>query len=234
MRSHRARYRLLSRASQKARLSIVASLACVALHGCTNPPADKPQEHRRPFQIGIASWYGPGFHGKRTTSGAIYDQNRLTAAHQTLPLGSSVRVTNLQNKKSIEVLINDRGPFAKGRIIDLSYAAAKRVAIVGPGTARVLVEVLDDGGHGLSRIPERLEYTVQIGAFSSISNAVKLKQRLGHRYEDVVIESHMDHYRVQLGVFPSYAEARKYAENLKRAGFQPVVVERPLRRSGQR
>jgi len=229
MRSHRARYRLLARASHKTRLSIAASLACVALHGCTNPPADERQEDRRPFQIGIASWYGPGFHGKRTTSGAVYDQNRLTAAHQTLPLGSSVRVTNLQNKKSIEVLINDRGPFAKGRIIDLSYAAAKRVAIVGPGTARVLVEVLDDGGHGLTRIPKRLEYTVQVGAFSSMPNAVKLKQRLARRHEGVVIESHRDHYRVQLGVFPSYAKARKHAEKLKRAGFQAVIVERPPR-----
>ena len=94
-------------------------------------------------QTGIASWYGPGFHGKATASGKVYNQNELTAAHQTLPLGTRVMVTNLENGSATEVLVNDRGPFAKGRIIDLSYAAAQSIKMVGPGTALVRLDVID-------------------------------------------------------------------------------------------
>src|SRR5262245_46591175 len=88
-------------------------------------------------ELGIASWYGPGFHGNRTANGEIYDQNELTAAHRTLPLGSRAMVTNLTNGRSVEVRINDRGPFVDGRVIDLSYAAARTLGMVGPGTAHV-------------------------------------------------------------------------------------------------
>src|SRR5688572_27490296 len=94
-------------------------------------------------QTGIASWYGPGFHGKPTAGGEMYNQNDFTAAHQTLPLGTRVMVTHLENRNSTEVLINDRGPFAKGRIIDLSHSAAQMLNMIGPGTAMVRVEVLD-------------------------------------------------------------------------------------------
>jgi rare lipoprotein A len=94
-------------------------------------------------QTGTASWYGPGFQGKLTASGDVYDQNLLTAAHRTLPLGTRVRVTNLSNGRSVEVRINDRGPFVGDRIIDLSRAAATRLDMNGPGTAEVRVEVLD-------------------------------------------------------------------------------------------
>ena len=91
---------------------------------------------------GTASWYGPGFHGKKTASGEIYDQNRLTAAHKTLPLGSKARVTNLENGSAVEVEINDRGPFVEGRIIDLSRAAAGALGFVKSGTAPVQVELI--------------------------------------------------------------------------------------------
>jgi rare lipoprotein A len=92
---------------------------------------------------GQASWYGPGFHGKKTASGDIYDQMKLTAAHKTLPLGSRARVTNVKNGNSVEVEINDRGPFVEGRILDLSQAAAKALGFVESGTALVRVELLD-------------------------------------------------------------------------------------------
>ncbi len=82
-------------------------------------------------QVGRASWYGPGFHGKRTASGQCFNQNQLTAAHRSLPLGTKARVTNLQNGKAVEVTINDRGPFVKGRIIDLSRAAARQITMSG-------------------------------------------------------------------------------------------------------
>jgi len=91
---------------------------------------------------GTASWYGPGFHGKKTASGEIYDQNKLTAAHKTLPLGSKARVTNLDNGSAVEVEINDRGPFVEGRIIDLSRAAARALGFVKSGTAPVQVELI--------------------------------------------------------------------------------------------
>jgi rare lipoprotein A len=93
-------------------------------------------------QTGIASWYGPGFHGRRTSSGEIYNQYDLTAAHQTLPHGTHVRVTNLTNGRIVLVRINDRGPFVDDRIIDLSYAAARQIDMIGPGTAAVRMEVL--------------------------------------------------------------------------------------------
>jgi rare lipoprotein A len=96
-------------------------------------------------QEGVASWYGPGFHGKRTANGEVYDQYELTAAHQTLPLGTRVMVTSLTNGRSVEVRINDRGPFVGGRIVDLSYAAASVIRMVGAGTMPVRLEVLGGG-----------------------------------------------------------------------------------------
>jgi rare lipoprotein A len=93
-------------------------------------------------ETGLASWYGPGFHGKLTASGEVFNQERFTAAHRTLPWGSRVKVTNLANGKSVDVRINDRGPFGKGRIIDVSRAAARVLGIVGSGIATVRVESL--------------------------------------------------------------------------------------------
>ena len=91
-------------------------------------------------QVGTASWYGPGFHGKLTASGERFNQNALTAAHRKLPLGSEVKVTNLDNGRSIVVEINDRGPYKKGRVIDLSKAAARKLGIVDDGLAKVRIE----------------------------------------------------------------------------------------------
>lgn len=93
--------------------------------------------------IGQASWYGPGFDGKLTASGEVFDQDKLTAAHKTLPLGSRARVTNLNNEKTVEVEINDRGPYIDGRIIDLSRGAARKLDMIRQGTTRVQVEILD-------------------------------------------------------------------------------------------
>lgn len=91
-------------------------------------------------QVGVASWYGPGFHGRQTASGERFDQNDFTAAHRKLPLGSEVRVTNLENGRSITVEINDRGPYAKGRVLDLSRAAARQLGMVEDGVAKVRIE----------------------------------------------------------------------------------------------
>jgi rare lipoprotein A len=91
-------------------------------------------------QVGMASWYGPGFHGRKTASGERFDQNDMTAAHRKLPLGTEVKVTNLENGRSITVEINDRGPYAKGRVLDLSKAAARRLGMVENGVAKVRIE----------------------------------------------------------------------------------------------
>src|SRR5438309_4149446 len=121
-----------------------AVLVVYLLAGCapmrTSPPAPPPVIDG--VQLGVASWYGPGFHGNRTANGEIYDQYELTAAHPSLPLGTRVMVTNLENARAVQVRVNDRGPFVDGRAIDLSYAAARTIGMVGPGTVRVRIEVL--------------------------------------------------------------------------------------------
>jgi rare lipoprotein A len=95
-----------------------------------------------PFEVGIASWYGPGFHGRKTASGILYDQNLMVAAHKTLPFGTVLRVTNLENGRQVEVCVVDRGPYVKGRIIDLSASAARALEMKHRGTAHVKLENL--------------------------------------------------------------------------------------------
>ncbi len=114
-----------------------------------------PQEDFDLTETGIASWYGPDFHGKRTANGEIYDQNELTAAHRTLQMPSFVRVTNLENGRSIVVRINDRGPFKRGRIIDVSKRAADLLGFRGQGTARVRLEVLEKESRQVANAAKR-------------------------------------------------------------------------------
>lgn len=107
--------------------------------------APKERETKSPAVItGVASWYGPGFSGKKTATGEIFDETKMTAAHKTLPLGTKAKVTNVKNGKSVEVEINDRGPYAEGRIIDLSQAAAAAIGIVDRGLATVRVESVNE------------------------------------------------------------------------------------------
>lgn len=122
--------------------------AVLTLPACMTVPKGVGDYDAGYVERGIASWYGGDFHGRPTANGEIYDQFRLTAAHRLLPLGSVVRVTNAENGRAVEVVINDRGPFIKGRIIDLSYAAAERLGGVDPGTLPVVVEVIQMGTRG--------------------------------------------------------------------------------------
>src|SRR5262245_58612998 len=114
----------------------------VLASGCALFRAPAPPPLEDGVQVGLASWYGPGFHGRRTASGEIYDQDALTAAHPSLPFGTRVRVTNLDNGRAVDVRITDRGPFVGGRVIDLSRAAASVVGLIGPGVCRVRLEVV--------------------------------------------------------------------------------------------
>jgi rare lipoprotein A len=123
--------------TQKLSPGSLSTTASPAVAKVSLPKADKMP---KTTEIGHASWYGPGFHGKKTASGEVFDQNDFTAAHRTLPLGSRVRVTNLTNDKSVDVEINDRGPYVGGRIIDLSRAAANALGMVEDGLTQVRIE----------------------------------------------------------------------------------------------
>jgi len=170
---------------------------------------------------GIASWYGKDFHGKKTSNGEIYDMYGMTAAHKTLPMNTMVRVTHLQNGKSIVVRINDRGPFVASRIIDLSYTGAQRIDMIQSGTAPVRVDVIGFGGvvggtTDASRRVEGGEFLVQIGAFRRAEGArafASEHQMEDGRYPASVQEGILDGspiYRVYLGGFRSEDEARDF------------------------
>jgi rare lipoprotein A len=202
------------------------------LAGCSVPPSrvklPSPPDTRI-TQTGIASWYGPGFHGKPTAGGTIYDQNDFTAAHQTLPLGTRVMVTNLNNSSSTEVTITDRGPFAKGRIIDLSYAAGQSLRMIGPGTIPVRLEVIDSP-YRIESIRSSLDYTLQLGSFSQLENAQQLRDRVAQSYTNVNImplsTKGVTYYRVQLGTFSNRAIAEEQARVLAKAGFPVIIMEK--------
>ena len=119
-------------------LALGAALVVAGSLGCATTG---PLAGGRAEEVGIASWYGRAHDGRRTASGEVFDMNQMTAAHRTLPFGTRVRVTNLANGREAVVRINDRGPFRRGRIIDVSYAAARRLGIAGRGVAKVRVEV---------------------------------------------------------------------------------------------
>ena len=176
------------------------------------------------IQTGLASWYGPDFHGKKTSSQEIFNMYDLTAAHTSLPFGTYVMVTNLENGKSVQVRINDRGPFVRGRIIDLSYAAARVLGMVGQGVVRVRVEVLNRIIH--SKASPR--FSVQVGAFISRKNAEVLKHQIQEKYQNVYIStfktSNQVYYRVRVGA-KSLISAHEIARELLKQGFTVIVLE---------
>lgn len=136
-------------------------------------------------EVGVASWYGPPYNRRRAANGKIYDQNAVTAAHRTLPLGSLIRVTNLENGRSATMRVTDRGPFVPGRILDLSRGAAKELGMLRTGTAKVRIEVYASP----KPIYHGGRWCVQIGAFAHARTAKKLEKRLAEKYQSAnVIE----------------------------------------------
>jgi len=178
-------------------------------------------------ETGIASWYGPPYAGRKGADGKIYDQNAMTAAHRTLPLGSIVRVTNLSTKQSAVVKITDRGPFVKGRIIDLSLAAAKETGLYRMGVAQVRVEAWTPGA---SRDPKAIpggRWCVQVGAFEREKDAIKLKEQLMRRYRTAkVIEfpGPTGHWVRINPAHPSKASADEVAAGIHVSGAEPYLV----------
>jgi len=146
-----------------------------------------PKEDPDYIEEGIASWYGPKFDGKLTANGEIFNQYAVTAAHRTLPIPSLVKVTNLENNRSIVLRINDRGPFVGDRIIDLSYKSAQLLGIIEKGTGKVRVEIIDYGEHLLVKNSKKLlktnvkqnkESFLQVGVFKEASNADRLSDKI--------------------------------------------------------
>jgi len=174
---------------------------------------------------GIASWYGgdDGFEGKPTASGEIYDASLLTAAHRELPLGSLVEVWSVDSGKSVRVRINDRGPFIKGRIIDLSRAAAGRLDLIGPGTGRVRLSVLKPGTEPPPVSPSGL-WAIQIGSFADTVNARRQAERARATGRPVSLEPHNGLTRVKVGSYGSRDEAREVLAALEQQGFEGIVV----------
>lgn len=232
---------------------IIAAL--LLIQGCrsTSPPPPKGKAYTKPYKVrgkwyhplaeadnfrqrGIASWYGKDFHGKKTSNGERYNMYAMTAAHKTLPLGTRVRVRNLGNGKTVEVRINDRGPFIRGRIIDLSYTAAKKLAVVGPGTAKV--EVVALGGTPPSpgdppRPKQPVNYysglfTFQVGAFQDQANAQRLVAKLDQKYKHAHIAPYNDGtrtlYRVRVGRITNLNLAVRYEQILMDDGYPNVFT----------
>ena len=186
------------------------------------PPVNPASRAGVAFEEGKASWYGAPFHGRRASDGEIYDMNKLTAAHRTLPFNTMVRVTNTANGKSTPVRITDRGPFVDNRIIDLSYAAAKEIGSIGPGVVPVRLEILS------AIDPTAGFFTVQIGAFRERANAERLRDRLSTSYSPVAIQSfdspNGSYYRVHVGKVSGEDAAKKLGEELhEREGVTPLI-----------
>jgi rare lipoprotein A len=191
-------------------------------------------------QRGVASWYGPDFHGKSTSSGESYNMHAMTAAHKTLPIPVMVRVKNLDNGKTAVVKVNDRGPFAHGRIIDLSFAAAKKLGVVGPGTANVEITALDASGQASSAPAVRAtplaqsdaddsELFIQLGSFGDKANARKLRDELAAKNEKPIVIRTVEtdkgaFFRVQLGPLLDVAEATSIQLRLKRKGYNNARI----------
>ncbi len=189
-------------------------------------------------ESGLASWYGKPFHGRKTANGETYNMYDISAAHKTLPFNTVVKVRNLDNGREIRVRVNDRGPFVRNRVIDLSYGAAQQIGLVGPGTAPVQVVALGAVANAGESVTAKHtfapvdynsgKFTFQVGAFRDRGNAERLRLKLGQAYKNARISAFDAgdglYYRVRVGDFASLEEARQGEEILLRDGYPVFVV----------
>lgn len=212
-------------------VSIIVVLGIFVLTGCgmskeTLDADYASTENARAIENGVSSWYGPNFHGKLTANGEIYDMDGITAAHRTLPFGTILLVENLDNGKTVQVRINDRGPYAKNRIIDLSRGAAERIDMIGPGTARVRLYLLE-GDLENSRVTDLKvpTYTVQLGSYKDIQQAELQVQKIeGTRIETIETDE-STFYRVYFGTYTDPEEARNEMNRLNNMGHAGFVKQ---------
>lgn len=183
-------------------------------------------------EAGLASWYGKDFHGRPTSSGEVYDMFGLSAAHKTLPLGSLLRVTEIQSGRAVEVKVNDRGPFVGDRILDLSFGAAKVLGFEERGLAKVEIEIV-----GFVPVGKRARagsgFLVQVGSYQIEENALRMKERVARHDQKVYTEFFEGNfgtfYRVRIGPYRSEDEAHAAAARLSKAisveeKITPVVI----------
>ncbi|MEQ1484810.1 septal ring lytic transglycosylase RlpA family protein [Methyloglobulus sp.] len=188
----------------------------------------------RYLKQGVASWYGPGFHGKKTANGEIFDMYEMTAAHKTLPIPSYAQVTNLENNKTVVVRINDRGPYSGNRLMDLSYAAAKKLGIQSEGTGKVEIKAIS-AMQALPQIQKTAESQnkkvyFQVGSFGSESKALKLQDKIAaHNLPEPTIHTSKQRkntlYKVQMGPIKSKQNAEMLSYQLAKIGIKdPQIV----------
>ena len=174
-------------------------------------------------QQGLASWYGPGFHGKRTANGEVYDMYALTAAHKELPFGSVVEVRNHDNGRTVRVRINDRGPFVRGRIIDLSRSAAEEIDLVRTGIAKVTVHVVAGGPRSAASHPRSSGWIIQAGAFRDHAHAERHLQDIRRVDSRARLDSDGSWHRVLIGPFSREKEARRSLAALERNHIDAIM-----------
>jgi rare lipoprotein A len=223
--------------TRRAVLGFASAACCVFSAGCAKKkrviaraPArirSAPNEPIAAFETGLASWYGNPYHGRAAANGEIYDMDRLTAAHRTLPFGTMVRVTRTGTGQSVEVRITDRGPFVDGRIIDLSRAAARAIDLIGPGVAEVRVEPVSIPPSVVSTPASGL-FAVQVGAFREKDRAEKQRSTLDSEYglaRLVLRDGSPPLWRVLVGRESSADSAAALADRL-RSEVGPAFVVR--------
>lgn len=211
--------------------SLLAAALAAGIFACAGTaPREQPAGPVPPaapekvsLETGTASWYGRDFHGRTTAGGEPFDMYGISAAHRTLPLGTVLRVTNLDNFKTLTVRVIDRGPFVRNHVLALSYGAARELGFVPQGAVRVRIEAAEEPGNAAV-------YTVQAAAFAELENAKLLKERLQNRYETVFIvpfENNVGRfYRVRVGAYPTEEKAERIAGKLALDGLEPVVVRK--------
>lgn len=232
----------MAKMQMKPWLAVALALATAAFSGCAAPRAREEPPNWREY--GLASWYGADFHGRRTANGERYNMYAMTAAHKTLPLGTPVTVTHRESGRRVRVRINDRGPFVAGRVIDLSYAAARALRTTEAGVAPVLLEAhLPDAAFASVRPLPSLQgvnqaappseslrgtFSVQIGAFAVEGNARRLAARFDRPSTPARIVTFEDNrgiwWRVRIGGYADELEAEAAAEAFTELGFAGFVV----------
>ena len=209
---------------------VIVGAFAIVLAGCAHRSAARIPAATKigTTEIGIASWYGVPYNGRRAASGEIYDMEQFTAAHRNWPFNTWIEVTDLDNGKKVAVRVNDRGPFVRHRIIDLSLAAAREIDMVGPGTARVRLKVISPPQSvPVTDLKAAGRYAVQAGAFSSAEHADTFAQTLRSNFEEVRVESSATVWRVLIGRALSIERAKEVAEKVRNVTGQAVVVPDP-------
>lgn len=178
------------------------------------------------IEDGEASWYGPNFHGKLTANGETYDMDGMTAAHRTLPFDTVVRVENVDNGKTVDVRINDRGPFAKDRIIDLSRRAAKEIDMIDSGTAEVELYLIEgDLENSRTKDLKNASFTVQLGSFATRDSAEEHASKINGSRVEVLKIKEQDVFRVYFGTYSDEKAAREAYEELERKGHPGYIKQ---------